>query len=601
MDILDWEDQNNVSDDEFAAAIRRVGNVAPGPDGITGNILKLAAPHIGHRFMACFNRCLKEGIFPQKWKMVRLVLLKKPSCPDGAASFYRPICLLNETAKLFERILAKRIQEHLVNHGPDLSEFQYGFRPKRSTIDAVLKFREITDHAVSRKKTVIAVSFDIKNAFNSLPWKAIKEAMKKRNFSRYIRAVTADYLHRKYLVFVGPAGTKQSRRVVCGVPQGSVLGPILWDLAYDEILKIRLPPRCSLICYADDTLFVTTGQDIDRAISMATIGAQIFMRTVKRLGLMIATEKTEIVAFTGRRKRGLIPANIRLGVVCVPIKNCMKYLGLDVDGSWSFREHFKRMATRGEEALASLAGLMPNLRGPHERKRRLYSIVVHSMMLYGAPVWAEALARVSRRNRDLLKRSQRIVAQRVVCAYRTVSGVAAGMLARIPPIDLQAEVLRLVFLKMRQEQTDRGEIDPVAIREYRARVTRDMVDKWKERMKDCRLSGHRVREALGPVLDEWKGGLAALRALRGGGRYRAAYAGKSMPLKKELQFRQLQDPKLKDLSQKLEFKDYDKFELIDGLVFKKGTKKSRFVVPEAMISNIIRYYHDNMAHCELEN
>ncbi|CAL1672060.1 unnamed protein product [Lasius platythorax] len=74
----------------------------------------------------------------------------------------------------------------------------------------------------------------------------------------------------------------------------------------------------------------------------------------------------------------------------------------------------------------------------------------------------------------------------------------------------------------------------------------------------------------------------------------------SMPLEKELQFRQLQDPKLKDLSQKLEFKEDDKFELIDGLVFKKGTEKSRFVVPEAMISNIIRYYHDNMAHCGLE-
>lgn len=152
MDILQWEDRYNVRDDEFAEAIRRVSNVAPGPDGITGNILKLAAPHIGYCLMACYNRCLREGIFPQIWKMARLVLLKKPGRPNGVAWSYRPICLLNETAKLFERILAKRIQEHLVNHGPDLSESQYGFGPKRSTIDAVLKFREITDRAVSRKK-----------------------------------------------------------------------------------------------------------------------------------------------------------------------------------------------------------------------------------------------------------------------------------------------------------------------------------------------------------------------------------------------------------------------------------------------------------------
>lgn len=101
--------------------------------------------------------------------MARLILLKKPGRPDGAASSYRPICLLNEIAKLFERILSKRIQEHLVHHGLDLSESQYGFRPKRSTIDVILKVREITDRAVSCKRAAIAISFDIKNAFNFLP------------------------------------------------------------------------------------------------------------------------------------------------------------------------------------------------------------------------------------------------------------------------------------------------------------------------------------------------------------------------------------------------------------------------------------------------
>lgn len=77
MDILEWEDQYNVGDNEFAEAVRRVGNVAPGPDGITGNILKLTTPHIGYRLMACYNRCLREGIFLLTWKLARLVLFKK--------------------------------------------------------------------------------------------------------------------------------------------------------------------------------------------------------------------------------------------------------------------------------------------------------------------------------------------------------------------------------------------------------------------------------------------------------------------------------------------------------------------------------------------
>ncbi|KMQ85358.1 hypothetical protein RF55_16157 [Lasius niger] len=73
-----------------------------------------------------------------------------------------------------------------------------------------------------------------------------------------------------------------------------------------------------------------------------------------------------------------------------------------------------------------------------------------------------------------------------------------------------------------------------------------------------------------------------------------------MPLKKELQFRQLQDPKLKSLSEKLECNKDNKYKIIDGLVIRKSADKPRFVIPDAMINNIIRFYHDDMAHCGLE-
>jgi len=75
----------------------------------------------------------------------------------------------------------------------------------------------------------------------------------------------------------------------------------------------------------------------------------------------------------------------------------------------------------------------------------------------------------------------------------------------------------------------------------------------------------------------------------------------AMPLEKELQYKQLQDPKFKELSSKLEREDHHKFEFLDGLIFKKDPDKPRFAVPDSMINNIIRVYHDNnMAHCGLE-
>jgi len=73
-----------------------------------------------------------------------------------------------------------------------------------------------------------------------------------------------------------------------------------------------------------------------------------------------------------------------------------------------------------------------------------------------------------------------------------------------------------------------------------------------------------------------------------------------MPLEKELQYRQLQDNRLKVIAENLEFEDNDKFILFDGLVYRKQPDKHRFVVPDSMINNIIRVYHDELAHCGLE-
>lgn len=73
-----------------------------------------------------------------------------------------------------------------------------------------------------------------------------------------------------------------------------------------------------------------------------------------------------------------------------------------------------------------------------------------------------------------------------------------------------------------------------------------------------------------------------------------------LPLKRELEYKQLQDQKLKSLAEELEFRDDEKFQLIEGLVYTKDSDRPRFVIPDAMVNNIIRIYHDKMGHCGLE-
>lgn len=101
----------------------------------------------------------------------------------------------------------------------------------------------------------------------------------------------------------------------------------------------------------------------------------------------------------------------------------MKYFGIQVDNRWTFSDHFRLVESKVNKVLRALNKLMSNLRGPDERRRRLYGSVVLSIILYGAPIWDDAVK--SSRLLGKLVSLQRSLAQGIISSYRTVSGDAA--------------------------------------------------------------------------------------------------------------------------------------------------------------------------------
>ena len=228
------ENPAQITPAEMNAVIKKMAakNTAPGPDGIPGKALALALSVLGEGLREILERCLREGIIPGCWKRSKLVLIPKPGKEGDTTTAYRPICLLSGAGKLLVRILMGRILEHLESAGPNIHQHQYGFRSGRSTVDAISRVKGIAEGAVRRGGIALAVSVDIANAFNTLPWRAIEEGLERHNLPKYIRNTISSYLTGRTTEYVGVGG-KEQRTVDRGVPQGSVLGPLLWNIGYD--------------------------------------------------------------------------------------------------------------------------------------------------------------------------------------------------------------------------------------------------------------------------------------------------------------------------------------------------------------------------------
>lgn len=288
--------------------------------------------------------------------------------------------------------------------------------------------------------------------------------------------------------------------MACGVPQGSVLGPLLWNVGYDWAIRGEVLSRTAVICYADDTLLAVRDTTWEDLVRRAEVGASLLTRRIEKLGLKVALPKTEALFFRGSR-RWRVPRRptLRVNGDVVEVKAHIKYLGLVLDGGWRFGEHFQQLAPRLVGVAGALSRLLPNLGGPNGPCRKLFAGVVRSMALYGAPIWADSLGA---RNRALLRRPQRTVAVRICRAYSTVGHAAACVLAGTPPWEIEAVVLADAY-RVRAEQRSRGEsLAPEELARARDLRKEEVLQLWAEGLADAEY-GARTLQAIRPQLHEW--------------------------------------------------------------------------------------------------
>lgn len=440
-----------------------------------------------------FNINLQAGVFPKRWKRQILVLLRKGDKPLGDPSSYRPICLLDTLGKLLERMILQRLEAHIEANG-GMSQRQFGFRKGLSTVDAITKVvntaKTVTNGPCNAKGYCALVTLDIRNAFNSARWEGIMEALSKRHTPEYLLRVIDSYLADRTLIYNTEDGDKEYE-VTAGVPQGSVLGPFLWNIMYDGLLNLDLPVGSTTVGFADDVAVVVTARTTRTLEVLANETTRRANNWLKANGLDLAVHKTEAVLITN--KRAFTPPMLALESEIVPWSKSVRYLGVQIDSGLRYADHVLKTAEKASSTAAALARLMPNIGGPSECKRRLLNSVVHSKILYGAEVWAGAMEREIVRRR--LASVQRRSVMRVTSAFRTVSQGAALVLASTPPIDLLVREKQEIYEECGQDRSTQRK------KEIRKRARQRLMERWQERWESD--TAGRWTHRLIPRVAEW--------------------------------------------------------------------------------------------------
>ena len=357
-------------------------NKSGGYDEMSPRILKAISNTVVKPLTYIYNQTFLTGVIPNEFKMAIVTPVFKSNDKESFSN-YRPISVLPCFSKILEKLMYKRIIKLLDKHNT-LNEHQYGFRKKHSTTHAMLELVTKITNAIDNNQYTMGIFLDLSKAFDT-----VNHAVLLYKLEHYgIRGIVLEWF-KNYLQFRKQAvrykTTKSdSLTISCGVPQGSVLGPLLFLIYINDISSCS--HLLSFILFADDTNLFLSHHDIETLIRIMNeeLKKVALWLTANKLSLNV--NKTHLMIFKTRKKRLSYNAHVVLNGSPIEKVKCTKFLGIFIDDELSWKYHVNHISTK----VSKMVGIMAKARYHLSLKLllTLYNTMIYPYLTYCNVIWA---------------------------------------------------------------------------------------------------------------------------------------------------------------------------------------------------------------------
>jgi hypothetical protein len=379
-----------------------------GLDNTNTFLLKLALPYIVDSITYIYNLCIKTNCFPDVWKSAKVIPLPKNNNVSDLNNF-RPISILSTLSKPLE----KHVHKHLANFVEDKNlfyEFQSGFRKHHSCASAITRMCDSWLSAINKSHINGAVFLDFKKAFDLVDHTILMEKL--LLYTQSVAAVSfiqSFLLNRSQCVVIN-ANFSSLRPVTCGVPQGSVLGPLLFCLYINDLpLYIQNPNVCCEL-FADDSSLHSSAGDVQTLESDLQSELNNVVKWSTENKMVLNPQKTKSMVITSRQKHQRAPLQMNLVIDSTSVEqvDSHRVLGVTVDQEMRWQSHVNNVCKLVSKNLYLLSKL--KYYADADICKSFFYAHCLSHINYASNVWCNASENLLKKLNSLHRRAAKIIA-----------------------------------------------------------------------------------------------------------------------------------------------------------------------------------------------